>query len=253
MPAFLQGLFAAASFLSRLAPARVLPDGALSRSVPWYPLVGCVLGVFATAAAMIWPLFSPLFITTWIWPAAWTYTLLLAWLTRGLHWDGFADIADALGSGKHGEGFRHVLKDSRIGAFGALALAFGLVGQIVLAASCLEQGDIGALVWAPLFGRMLIVILARGAKPHPSAVLGALVRPGAGGFGAAAAVLLSLCAGFFLAGPPTFLLGAVFAVPGMGILFSLAKREGGLSGDFFGAAVIWGELSALCAGALLHL
>jgi adenosylcobinamide-GDP ribazoletransferase len=252
MPACLQGLWAAFAFLSRLAPARMLPDAAFARAVPWYPLVGLALGVLAASAALVWPLFSPFFVTTWIWPAAWTYALVLAWLTRGLHWDGLADLADAAGSGRRGVSFRAVLKDSRIGVFGTLALVMGVGGQLVFAAGCLEQGDIGLLVWGPVFGRALIVPLARLAPPHPDAGLGLPAHSGARGIRAGGAAAAALGAGWFLAGPPAFLAGLALALAGLLGLSRMAGREGGLSGDYFGAMVVWGELSALCAGALLH-
>ena len=59
--------------------------------------------------------------------AAWLWMALEAWSTRGLHWDGLADLGDASGSGAQGERFWAILRDSRLGAFGALhlLLAFG--------------------------------------------------------------------------------------------------------------------------------
>ena len=59
-------------------------------------------------------------------------------LIRGLHHDGLADVADAFGSGKRGEEFRKILKDSRIGSFGALALIFYFLFGMTLISRILE-------------------------------------------------------------------------------------------------------------------
>lgn len=252
MSGFVHGFLAAAAFLSRLASPRIYPDEIMSRSVSWYPVVGALLGGLAIVPVCIWPFFAPFFFESWVWPAAWTYVLTLVWLTRALHWDGFADLADALGSGAHGDAFRAVLKDSRIGVFGCMALILGVGGQIILAASCLEQRSLGVFIWAPVLGRALVIPLARYAPQFPGGGLGRLIRPGAMRPASLAVLAVACCAGTLLVGVESCLLGLALGCAMVVALCSIGRKEGGVSGDYFGAVIIAGELSAFLASALLH-
>jgi len=233
--------FLALGFLSRLAPPLSASPRELSASVLYYPLVGAVLGALLCA-----PLAFGLF-SGQPWAQAWLYVLGSVWLTRALHLDGLADIIDALGSGKTGHDFRTVLKDSRVGAFGAVGLTLVLSGQIILSAAILLSGKIAPLFFAPLYGRCLPIIFASLTFPHPQADLGALLskttkKPAL--FLAAAFILFwgTLClslASLFLC----LLLTAFMLL----LLARLARREGGYSGDFFGFIIVAGETIALLA------
>lgn len=112
-------LLIAVQFLTRLpVPGghdAVTPDD-MARATAWFPLVGCLIGG-ATATAM-WCL-------SHLWP--WWLAVLLglaleAWLTGALHEDAVADFFDAFGGGWQREDVLRILKDSRLGSYGALAL-----------------------------------------------------------------------------------------------------------------------------------
>ena len=102
--------------------------------MPFFAPVGLVLGALCTAAA---------FLCLWVFEApdtgfagrclvaalaAWAWILCEVWATRGLHWDGLSDLGDAVSSGASGERFWAVLRDSRLGAFGALHLLVAFSG-----------------------------------------------------------------------------------------------------------------------------
>lgn len=101
-----------------LLPLKRLPydTGALSRSAKFFPLVGLVIGVLG--AVIYLGLVRHL-------PEAVAALLSVAFLvlaTGGLHEDGLADVADAFGGGWNREQTLAILKDSRIGTFGAIAI-----------------------------------------------------------------------------------------------------------------------------------
>lgn len=122
------------------------PGGPPGRAAWAFPVVGALLGL---AAAGLWPLrLGPVLVV-----------IVLAVLTGGLHEDGLADVADALRAYRTREKMLLILKDSRIGAHGALAL----VGSFVFRwqALTLLQGD--ALVRLPVaygISRAAMVVLA---------------------------------------------------------------------------------------------
>lgn len=107
------------SFLTILVKGKIYSDKTLQESVLFFPFVGAVIFLLSAFSAL---LFWSLFKNTWLSAAAFLFCDCI--LIRGLHHDGLADIADAWGSSKTGEDFRLILKDSRIGSFGVLALIF---------------------------------------------------------------------------------------------------------------------------------
>ncbi len=95
----------------------------LGGSVKFFPLVGAILG------AVIWGLW---WLLSWIFPeniAAWLTTFIGAVLTGCIHWDGWADTADGFGS-KEPQKSLMIMKDSRLGAFGVIALIFLILGKV---------------------------------------------------------------------------------------------------------------------------
>lgn len=260
------GLADAFAFLSRFAP--FAPRGrapALEAALPWFGPVGLSLGIFWTLAALGLPLLlagGPGAAPAWAQAllGGWIWLFLSVWTTLGLHWDGLADMGDAEGSGASGERFRQILRDSRLGAFGALRLFLVLAGQWCAAAwhAALVFGAPDAahaaalalpLVLAPAWGRGAAVLLAHAGTASGDSSLGALACGGARpiiltGYraaGLAAALVLVLL------GMPLWRAALLLAAQGLLLrrMTSLARREGGLSGDFFGAAIEEGTLCFL--------
>ena len=88
----------------------------VSRSSGMFPLVGLVIGI----ALAVLGKFSPMILSPDI--TAFLQTLFWIFLTGGLHLDGLSDTFDGLGSGRERERMLEIMKDSSIGAFGALSL-----------------------------------------------------------------------------------------------------------------------------------
>ena len=241
----------ALSFLTRLAPARPVSMEAIRLSCFWFPVVGLALGIILWLPAVF---FAPQHAGAALWAVGWVAAS--AWLTRALHYDGLADVLDALGSGKTGEGFRVVLKDSRIGTFGTLGLCLVVLGQVSAVALLLLSGKgLGALVMAPVFGRCAPILLARLAPAHPKAGLGAIVCLAPWESSLVFAPVLALVTTLvFLPMHHALDVFVVASIPltlTLAFLARIARREGGLNGDYFGFAIIAGECSVLFTTALM--
>jgi len=224
-------LVTALGFLSRLVPAREVKPGELGGTLAVYPLAGAIIGAIA-ALPLAFGLAQgrPLVQAT-------IFTALGVYLTRALHYDGLADVCD-------GWRFWEILKDSRIGAFGVLALCLSLAAQIVFAATLCESRAYGGLVFGAAFGRGCCVVLAYLGRD--------LGRPGLGRqflASADARVLSAALAWLALLAVLLLPFRAVLAaclLAGLMLwrLLRLAKARQGLNGDFLGASIV---LSELCA------
>jgi adenosylcobinamide-GDP ribazoletransferase len=102
---------------------------------------------------------------------------LLAVLTRGLHLDGLADLADGLGSYRSPEQARAVMKAPDVGALGLAAVVLVLLVQVAALSACLSAGRGGtALLVALLTARVAVAAACRAGVPAAAPTgLGALV------------------------------------------------------------------------------
>jgi adenosylcobinamide-GDP ribazoletransferase len=117
-------------FLTRFPLRRVLYDpDALSRSAKFFPLVGVVIGVLGSVFYLWLVRHVPASV------AALVTLALFVLATGGLHEDGLADVADAFGGGWNREQILAILKDSRIGTFGALAVLVSCGLRVLLLAN----------------------------------------------------------------------------------------------------------------------
>ncbi len=109
------------------SPALLRASAAHFPGIGW--LVGAVAGgVYALLLALLpATAFTPLV-------AAALSTVATVLLTGGFHEDGLADVADGLGGGAERDRALEIMKDSRVGAFGALALALALLCKVALLA-----------------------------------------------------------------------------------------------------------------------
>ena len=144
----------AASFLTIIPVGR---DGArsieISASFGWFPLIGFVLGVvLAGADYLLASLISSGVRSTLL-------VLFLAAITGAVHLDGLADTADALGAGADRVRALTILRDSRIGTFGAVAVFFVLALKIAALASA-THARTAALYLAPGLARWALVAVS---------------------------------------------------------------------------------------------
>ena len=148
------GALLAFRFLTRLPGKGDLRDADLGRSCAWFPVPGAVMGGLVLVGARLAGTHVPPALGAVLVVAA------LAWMTGGLHLDGVADVFDGLGGG-HGDRERilRIMRDSRIGALGATALALVLAAKAAAIAELLGRGALWPLLVAPVVARFAVVPL----------------------------------------------------------------------------------------------
>jgi adenosylcobinamide-GDP ribazoletransferase len=234
------GLLVAARYLTIVpipGPAHA-PLDALGRSAAWFPIVGIGLGLLLVLVDRLtgW-LFSPL-LAALLTVTAWKL------VTGGVHLDGLADCLDGL-VGQDAEHRLAIMRDSRIGAFGAVGLILFLMLEIVALAELVPPVRGSALFAAPVIARAMPAVLAALFRPARADGQGAAfhagVRPSAIALGLAAALAAAIFAlgGLGVAAVAAALVGAV------ALAAFVAGRLGGVTGDVHGAAVELSELAVL--------
>ena len=201
----------------------------LAGSFSWFPIVGLLLGACLVSMASLLHGVPPLLLAVLL-------TGLLAVLTRGLHLDGLADLADGIGGGYTRERRLEIMKDSRTGAFGALALIFATLLKSAAMYTLVLGHCWSPLLLAPVMSRFAMVLGAYN-MPHARSS-GGLARPflehmdfqqllGASVLSIILLVIFSL---------KFAVLYLVLAMACAGLLRFLARRcLGGMTGDVLGA------------------
>ena len=236
------------SFISRLpVPARWsqgLDFEHYSRGIVMFPLIGVVLGGLTGLVFMA--------LQPWcgIPLAALFAVLTLALLTGGFHLDGLADTCDGIFSARRRERMLEIMRDSRLGTHGGLALIFVLLAKVLVVSELALRGTpmLAALAAACVAGRGSAVLLMyrhRYAREEGlgnvfigkitgrqtavtlglAAILAAVLLPGMRGVAAMAVTMVAI-----------FILGQL-----------LKRTLGGQTGDTLGAAIELGELIFLLA------
>lgn len=235
---------AAVRFLTRLpVPGAPADGGEMGRALAFFPLAGAALGGLAAGAA--W-----LAVRLGLGPgvAAALLVALGAWLTGGLHLDGLADVADGLGGGR-GDRARSlaIMRDSRIGSFGAAALGLALLVKVAAVAELLVRGSAPwALFCAPTLARFLAVPLVVAFPYARPEGLGRAFHEGGGARELwVAFALTALALPWF--GLQVLLPSAAALVAAALLALGVHRRLGGLTGDAYGAAIELAELAFLIA------
>jgi adenosylcobinamide-GDP ribazoletransferase len=221
----------------RLTPDPGAPTS-LGAAAPWFPLVGLglgsVLALGERATAQIFPTLLAGLITVVAWKL----------LTGGLHLDGLADCLDGL-AGRDVEHRLTIMRDSRIGAFGAMGLILVLLLDVGALAEVPSAQRWRVLMVAPVVGRAVPVVLAWLFPParldgQGADFQGGLSRlAGPMAFGVAALVSLTILgrAGLLAMGSAGLVSGAFASI--------MARRLNGITGDVLGGAVELAELAVL--------
>jgi adenosylcobinamide-GDP ribazoletransferase len=239
--------FATLSFMSRLPVPQRWSQGVelqdYVRGITTFPLVGLLLGALS---GLVFALLhswcgTPL--------AAMFAVLALALLTGGLHLDGLADTCDGVFSSRPRERMLEIMRDSRLGTNGGLALIFVLLAKVLLVSELALRG-----VWLPAVlaaacatGRGVSVLLMYGQRYAREEGMGNLFigkvtfKQAAITLGIAAVLAIALLG---MNGLVAFL----FTLVAIYLIAKLLKRTlGGQTGDTLGAAIELGEVVFLLA------
>ena len=237
----------AITFLTRVPlGSAVAVDGRdVARGTVLFPVVGAGVGAAAGGVAILLHLWLPPL------AAAGIALATAVVLTGGMHVDALADTCDAIGATR--ERALEIMRDSRVGSFGAAAIAFDLLVRAAAVAALLTRGGaVAALVAAGALARAASPPLAV-ALPYPrseggpGSVLTGRVSPVAAALAIAAslgiAVLAAGLTGLAMAG------GVAVSTICLGLLYR--SWLGGATGDCLGAATEIGETVALLVAAAL--
>lgn len=218
----------ALGFLTRI-PVPIpdeLPVGALARSMRLFPLIGALIGAAIGGLYLLTAKILP------GWPAALLAITFSLFLTGALHEDGLADCADGFGGGRDKDGKLAIMRDSRIGAYGALALILSV--GLRAAALIKLANPAGALIAAHALSRGALPGLMVDLPPASSTGLAANAgKPTERDY------IIALFLGILITAPfgGRWLTCALMANAAAYVALKLlAKRQiGGYSGDVLGA------------------
>jgi adenosylcobinamide-GDP ribazoletransferase len=236
-----RGGLAAVGFLTRVPVRRRLDARDVARGVPFFPVVGAAVGLSAGGVGVLLHPHVPAL------AAAGVVVGVELVLTGGMHVDALADTADAAGASTR-ERALEIMRDPRIGSFGASALVVDLLVRAAAIAALLDAGAaVAALVAAGALSRAAALPLAAGlpyarGEAGPGSVLSGRTSWPAAAAGVAVGLGLSLVAG--IDG-----LAAAGAAAGVAVILALVFRRwlGGVTGDSLGAVTELAGTAALLA------
>ena len=256
----LRPFFEAVRFLT-IVPIPWLPatsdnyERTIAQSVAWFPLVGLGLGLAGCAtgfaALAFWPGQALVQSTLVI--------IVMSALTAGLHLDGLSDTADATMSWRSRERMLEIMKDSRIGAMGAIALVAIFLLKVAFLAAAGKHWWMATLL-APVLGRWADIF---GIFFYPAAREGGLgrsfnsmVRPR--DFVIGTLIVIAICIGlavidgflfssFLTAYARCMVALAAVCLTSVYLARRWVAQLGGLTGDTYGALNEIGETVALGA------
>lgn len=251
-PRIITDAAAALSLLTIIPTKTAQRPGPLPGTAAWFPAVGLALGAAA---------WGPLYLMS---RAGWSgrgslvagalVMALWAVLTRMLHWDGLADVADGLWGGHTPSRRLEIMSDSAVGSFGAAALV--LTGSLMVASvGALVSSDVLIpLIAVPALARLSATCAAWLGRPAREGGLGRSImgRPSWVDVVTAAttvtvvAVLCSLTLGIW-----GLVLAAAGIVLALVVPHLLSGPVGGVTGDIMGASVLLCEAALLAIAAIV--
>lgn len=224
-------------FLTVIPIKRHFDETSLKKSPRVFPLVGLSIGIilflFYSILSEFFPRDISIFITIFIWE----------FISGGIHLDGFADTLDGLMSRKDREGILEIMRDSRIGVFGAIGIFF-ILGMKYLSLSNSTLPGLSLLL-SPILGRFIITVsiflFPYARKEGKGSVFSCALSREDLFFVFVLTLILSIFIGRFR-GFIAFSISSLF-----GYLFALYLnwRIGGLTGDNYGAICEFTEVIAL--------
>ncbi|MBW6419992.1 adenosylcobinamide-GDP ribazoletransferase [Rhizobium sp. XQZ8] len=251
---FIADLARSVGFLSRLpVPGRFFEghDGSISRAVQAFPVAGLVIAIVPAFALFLFSGRDPLL-------AALIALAVMTLMTGALHEDGLADAADGLGGGRDREHALTIMKDSRIGSYGvvALVLSFGLRAAALAAIARHDAGTAALALIATAAASRAVMVAHWHALPsaRQNGVAAGAGQPEDGAcnvalfIGIAVSLLLLVPA---LGLPSTVVSLVATGIAGFGFTRFVHRKLQGHTGDTIGATQQISEIVMLSALALI--
>lgn len=235
MRRLVRGFLGAIQFLTRLPVPQYGPEPLpLSSTALYLPFVGALLGLAAFALEET--------LNSHLGPvaAATAAVLFLALITGALHEDGLADCADGLGGGRTREHALTIMRDSRIGSYGALAIAGSLLARVALIAEIAPSRALTYFVCAECLSRWTVLPLgylppARTEDAAPGQ--GARIAGQLSTVGVTASTLVCAALTVSLLRADWWKPWLACALVTSASAIYLRHRIGGVTGDCFGAVI----------------
>ncbi|MGD9705037.1 MAG: adenosylcobinamide-GDP ribazoletransferase [Acidimicrobiia bacterium] len=234
----LRRLRTAGSFLTRV-PLHPGGDIDIAGSTPWFPVVGLLLGlvgggVFAAASEVLTPAVS-----------AALSLVVTALLTGAFHHDGLADIADAFGGGWDRDQRLAIMRDSRHGTYGVMALVLSTAVQFSSLASMTAAWGLAALVAAHTLGRAAVIVVLVTTRPARDDGLGTDYSAGLGRSAVFVGAVIGVGITLLVLGLWAGLAVGAVSLTSIAVVVLAQRKIGGMSGDVLGAIEQVGECAVL--------
>ncbi len=226
-------------FLTRLPVPRVeVRDGDLTRSSTLFGVVGLTVAALGVAARLL---------AGWVWgpvvgAVAGVFAITLA--TGAFHEDGLADTADGLWGGWEPAGRLRIMRDSRLGTYGTVALIMAFAVRFALLIPTSPATFAVALLCGHVLGRAagpVLVHLLPVPADSSSADIAGRVGP-AGRLVTAALVIVPVAVAAGLLALPLIIVALLVTVACAGVY---RRRLGGVTGDAIGATTVLIELAVI--------
>ena len=241
-------LLAAIQFLTVIPFPKSFTGGEkeLEKCMPFFPVVGLLIGIIIAAFDHVMGFMLPLL------PASVMTAIAMTAISGGLHMDGLADTADGFFSARPRARILEIMRDSRTGVMGVLAVVFVIVLKVSVLISLPPPFRPGIIVLMPLAGRCSFVVMMT-ALPY-------VRREGglATAFGVGKSWLNVLWTSAFLLAAGWLAgrwmgLAASFSALLMAALFSVYcfRKIGGYTGDTLGAGCELTEIIPAIAAVVL--
>jgi adenosylcobinamide-GDP ribazoletransferase len=225
-------LLTALQFLTILPmPARFQPEERdLRRSLFFFPIVGLILGAILALLDIGFCRLFPVL------PASVLMVIAMLAVSGGFHMDGLSDTADGFFSSRPKERVLEIMKDSRVGPMGVIAIVFVIALKISMLASVPGYLHWHVVALMPIMGRCALVLgmkLSPYARPQ-GGLATAFGRPRFSSF--FCSLFVMIISGWLLLGFAG--LSAVVLVVFITMIFSVwcRRKIGGFTGDTLGAA-----------------
>jgi adenosylcobinamide-GDP ribazoletransferase len=233
------GLRRAIVLLTRIPLGAESHPSSLTGIAPWFPVVGALVGlIVAGVYAVLYPWMPSLL-------AAPIAVLAGIGVTGAFHEDGLADTFDALGAGASREQALAVMRDSRLGTYGVVALTGSVLLRVVALGSMGPWSALAGLVAAHALARSGSVVLMATTPPARTEGLGRSGVVGADTRGAVVAVVIGLALTVLALGWWAVGAGMLVALTTLTIRRMSLRRLDGITGDGLGAGEQLGEVSVM--------
>jgi len=222
-------LLAAFQFLTLLPIKRNFSAEQIGRSTVYFPLVGLAIGLILVLANYVLGLIMPAAVVNVL------LVILLVLLSGGLHLDGTADTMDGIAGHRTPEQRLNIMRDSRIGGFGAISLILVILVEYVAINSLAGNVKPFALALAPALSRWAMVN-AISAYPYARpAGLGKAFKEAVNGRQFALATLIAVVLSIVLFGwYGLAILAGCWIIINLTALY-FKRQLNGLTGDTYGA------------------